>query len=201
MMRVFGITGGIGSGKSTVSRMLRGAGVPIMDADELARRVVEPGTEGLEAVVREFGRQALDEEGRLDRKRMGELVFSSVAMRAKLNSILHPAIGRMAREELARLEAEGSPLAGYDCPLLFESGLHAEYRPAVVVFSTVEQQVARIMARNGLSEPEARARVGAQMPLAEKVRMADLVVENTGTEEELRDRVVGLMEEVARFRP
>ncbi len=97
-MRTFGITGGIGSGKSTVSSLLREASVPVVDADQLARLAVAPGSHGLTQIVQEFGRQALDQDGALDRKRMGELVFSSVAMRAKLNSILHPIVREMARE-------------------------------------------------------------------------------------------------------
>lgn len=184
-----------------MAALFRKAGVPVVDADVLARKAVAPGGPGLSEIVREFGLQAIGKDGEMDRKRVGQLAFSSVTMRAKLNAILHPMIRGLARDEFARLESEGVSLAGYDCPLLFESGLRGEYRPTVVVYATVELQVSRVMARNGLSEADARARIASQTPLAEKARMADLVVENVGTEKELRDRMPAIMADVLRFAP
>lgn len=198
-MKVFGITGGIGSGKSTVSALLREAGVPVVDADVLARQAVVPGGPGLSQVVREFGLRALGKDGEMDRKLMGQLAFSSVEARAKLNAILHPMIRDLAKAAFEKLESDGAEIAAYDCPLLFESGLQAEYRPTVVVSVSPEEQVRRVMARNRLAEAEVRARIAAQMPLAEKVRMADLVVENEGTEDELRMKVQTLLKRVRAF--
>jgi dephospho-CoA kinase len=199
-MRIFGITGGIGSGKSTVSGLLTEAGVPVVDADRLARLSVAPGGPGLSQVVREFGPSVLGTDGEMDRKRMGQMAFSSVEVRAKLNAILHPMITDLARAAFAKLESDGVELAAYDCPLLFESGLQARYRPTVVVFVSPEEQVRRVMARNGLSEADAVARVASQMPLSEKARMADFVVDNSGTREELASRVMDLMRSVHGFR-
>jgi dephospho-CoA kinase len=199
-MRVFGITGGIGSGKSTVSSLLREAGVPVVDADQLARDAVAPGGPGLSQIVREFGLKAIGKDGEMDRRMMGHLAFSSVEARAKLNAILHPMIRELAKSEFERLEFGGTGLAAYDCPLLFESGLQAEYRPTVVVSVSLEEQVRRVMARNGLSEAETRARIASQMPLAEKARMADFVIENGGTRGELSLKVRDLVEAVRRFR-
>lgn len=128
-MRIFGITGGIGSGKSTLSAMMREAGVPVVDADVLARQAVAPGGPGLSQIVREFGLKALGKDGEMDRKLMGQMAFSSVEARAKLNAILHPMVRDLAKKAFAELELKGTDLAAYDCPLLFESGLQAEYRP------------------------------------------------------------------------
>ncbi len=194
-MKVFGITGGIGSGKSTASSIFAELGVPVVDADDLSRRAVAPGTPGLAQVVRDFGSQVVGPDGGLDRKMMGELVFASVAMRAKLGAIIHPIIRDLAEEEFRRLEGAGVTLAAYDCPLLFESGLQAEFEPTVVINVGEEEQVRRVMARNGLTEAAAKARIASQMPLAEKVRMADIVIDNTGDIRALRKRVeIALLE-------
>jgi len=180
-MRLFGLTGGIGSGKSTVARRFRERGLPVIDADDLARRAVASGTDGLRRVVERFGNDVLGADGALDRKKLARIVFTDEDSRRALNGIVHPVVGMLAAESARELEARGEPLACYEVPLLFEGGLEAALRPVVVVFAPVEQQVARTVARDGCSEEEARARIRAQMSLAEKAARADYVVENSGS--------------------
>jgi dephospho-CoA kinase len=192
-LRVFGLTGGIGSGKSTVAALLRERGVPVVDADELAREAVAPGSEGLSAVVSALGADLLGPDGSLDRKRLGARVFSDEGARKTLNGITHPIVRRLSQERFAELERSGVTLAGYDVPLLFEVGLDAVLRPVVLVAASESTQIARILARDALSEAEARARIAAQLPLSEKRRRADHVLENDGSREELAAQVDALL--------
>lgn len=179
-LRVFSLTGGIASGKSTVAGHWRSLDLPVVDADELARRVVAPGTPGLAAVVERFGPSVLDENGGLDRGALGRIVFGDPAARRALEAIIHPRVQEAAREEFARIAATGERLACYEVPLLFETGQHTVYRPVVVVTVDEPTQLERAMQRDGLTAEEARARIAAQMPLAEKVAKADYVIDNTG---------------------
>ena len=195
-----GLTGGIGSGKSTVARMFAELGVPVVDADQVARDVVEPGTEGLAAVVERFGDEVLDEDGRLDRAKLGQRVFDDAAARKELEGILHP---RIAAASLARFQAlaqEGHPYALYEAALLVESGRHRTMGALVVVAVDAETQVARVRSRDALSAEDARKRMAAQLPLAEKVAAADHVIRNDGSLDETRARVREVHERlVARF--
>ncbi len=188
VLRLFGLTGGIGSGKSTVSARFRERGLPVVDADDLARRAVEPGSEGLAQIVREFGAGVLDASGALDRKRLAEMVFADERLRGKLNAIVHPRVGMLAAERSRELEEAGEPLACYEVPLLVESRLTEALRPVVVVAAPEDVQVARTMARDGATEAEARARVRAQLPLEEKLKVADHVIDNSGDREALKRR-------------
>jgi dephospho-CoA kinase len=190
---VFGLTGGIGSGKSRVAALLRERGVPVVDADELAREAVAVGSEGLAEVVRAFGRELLAVDGSLDRKRLGALVFSDEAARRRLNAITHPRVRQLSAERFAELSRQGAALAAYDVPLLFEVGLDAVLRPIVVVAASEATQRARIVARDGLSAAEAQARIDAQLPLSEKRRRADHVIENDGSLAELAAQVDALL--------
>jgi dephospho-CoA kinase len=192
-LRVFGLTGGIGSGKSTAAELLRQHGVPVVDADELAREVVAPGTVGLTEVVEAFGADVLGPDGALDRKRLGARVFSDPEARKRLNSITHPLVRQLSQVRFTELGASGVELAAYDVPLLFEVGLDAVLRPVVLVAASVAPQLARIRARDGLSEADARARIAAQLPLEEKRRRADYVLENDGTLESLDAQVSALI--------
>lgn len=197
---VFGITGGIGSGKSRVAALLRERGVPIVDADELAREVVAPGSPGLAEIAEEFGAGVLAPDGTLDRKRLAALVFSNETARNRLNAITHPKVRALSRARFAELARQGASLAGYDVPLLFEAGLEAALRPIVVVAASEATQVARVMARDGATEAEARARIAAQLPMAEKRQRADYVLENDGSLEALAEQVDRLVAEL-RARP
>jgi dephospho-CoA kinase len=195
-LQVFGITGGIGTGKSRVAALLRERGVPVVDADELAREVVAPGTPGLAEIVESFGPGVLAVDGSLDRKRLGALVFSDEIARKRLNAITHPQVRRLSQDRFAELDRRGVALAGYDVPLLFEAGLEPLMRPIVVVAASEATQLARIMARDGASEADARARIASQLPLAEKRKRADFVLENDGSLAELAAQVDLLVEKL-----
>jgi dephospho-CoA kinase len=192
MLRV-GLTGGIACGKSLVAGFFREAGVPVVNDDEAARDAVAPGTPGLEAVVAEFGREVLLPDGSLDRARLGRIVFADDALRRRLMLATFPFIGRLVGERLAAAEASGAPIVVYESALLIENGQGDVWRPLVVVTTTPELQLARLRARNALSEAEALDRIRSQMPLAEKVRIADLVIENAGSEAAARSRFADVL--------
>ncbi|HVY48749.1 MAG TPA: dephospho-CoA kinase [Minicystis sp.] len=187
-MLLFGLTGGIASGKSTVAARLRELGVPVIDADQLAREVVAPGSEGLAAVVAAFGEGVLAEDGALDRKALAAVAFADPARRRQLNAILHPRIAALTMQRSAALAARGEPVACYEAALLVENGLADAFRPLVVVAVPEDVQVARAMARDGSTEADARARIAAQLPLADKVNVADHVIDNAGSIEATRRR-------------
>lgn len=195
-MLVFGLTGGLASGKSTVAARFAARGVPVLDADVLARRVVEPGTEGLAAVAAAFGADLVDARGALDRKALGARVFGSEESRRKLESLLHPRIHALMLAWKAELEAQGVPIACYEAPLLVEVGLADVLRPLVVVSAPLEEQVRRATERDGLTEEAARARLSAQLPLEKKVQKADFVLENAGTRAELVARADAVLDAV-----
>lgn len=196
-LHVFGLTGGIGTGKSSVASLLRERGVPVVDADELAREAVLPGSPGLAQVVAAFGAEVLEPDGSLARKRLAALVFADPAARKRLNSITHPLVRQLSQQRFAALEQQGVTLAAYDVPLLFEVGLDQLLKPSVVVSASEEQQLRRLMLRDGLTEAEARARIAAQLPLADKCARADIVLDNDGPPSALPAQVDAL---VARLR-
>jgi dephospho-CoA kinase len=197
---IVGLTGGIGSGKSTVARMFAEQGVPVVDADRIAREVVEPGTDGLREVVEAFSEDVLDEEGRLDRAKLGDRVFSDEAARKRLESILHPRIAAASMARFAELAQEGHPYAIYEAALLVENRSHAMMQALVVVSASEETQVARVCARDGIDEEAARKRIAAQLPLEEKVAVADYVISNDGSLEQTRARTLEVHRELlARF--
>lgn len=177
--RIFGLTGGLASGKSSVAAHWRSRGLPVIDADALAREVVAPSSEALDEIVQAFG-PAMLRDGALDRRRLAAIVFSNPEALRKLESITHPRIERRRAELLAMLEEKGEPLACYEVPLLFEKGMEARLRPVVVVTVPESLQIARARARDGSSDDEARARLAAQLPLEDKVRRADYVIDNSG---------------------
>ena len=195
-LNVFGLTGGIGSGKSTAAGFFRERGVPIVDADELAREAVAPGSAGLAQVVEAFGPRVLGADGGLDRKQLGAQVFADAEARKRLNSITHPIVRELAQARFAALDQAGVTLAGYDVPLLFEVGLDSVLRPIVVVVTREATQLERIMERDGLSEAAARERMAAQMPLGEKQKRADYVLFNNGTPAALAAQVDAVLQKL-----
>jgi dephospho-CoA kinase len=197
-VHLFGLTGGIASGKSVVAARFRGRGVPVIDADELAREVVAPGEPGLDEVVRAFGRECLLADGTLDRKALARVVFADDAKRRVLNGILHPRITSLTLARSRALADRGEALACYEAPLLVENGLADAFRPLVVVSAPESVQIARSVARDGATEDDARARIRAQTPLADKIRVADVVIENTGTLDELYQKADRALDEVCR---
>jgi dephospho-CoA kinase len=199
-LRVFGLTGGLGSGKSTVAARLRQRGVPVIDADVLAREVVAPGSPGLAEVVAAFGAGVL-RDGALDRARLAAIVFGDPAARQQLEAITHPRVQALRDARLAELAKAGEPLACYEVPLLFERGLESTLRPVVVVSVPESVQVERARRRDQATEAMVRARLDAQLPLADKVARADYVIDNAGSPaatEAATDRV--LRELCARLR-
>ncbi|HET7069099.1 MAG TPA: dephospho-CoA kinase [Nocardioides sp.] len=192
-MRV-GLTGGVASGKSTVSAMLRELGAVVVDADALARDVVGMGTPGLEEVVTEFGPEVLGVDGNLDRARLGAIVFADPSRRAALEAIIHPRV----RARAAELEeaAPAGVLVVHDIPLLVETGQAPSFDAVVVVDVPEALQVERAIADRGWSPDEARARVAAQATRAERLAAATHVVDNTGTIADLRQRVAEVLDEL-----
>ncbi|WP_262392074.1 dephospho-CoA kinase [Sporolactobacillus inulinus] len=185
-----GLTGGIASGKSTVSRWLMAQGYPVIDADRVSREVVTPGEKGLHLIADHFGEAMLLPTGALDRKRLGALIFQDDKKRKLLNELLHPLIRTRMLQQLEELEKRREPIAFLDIPLLYESGLETLTDKTIVVYVTPEQQLKRLMKRNGLTEEQARERIDAQMPLEEKAKRADAIIDNNGsvtkTEEQIR---------------
>jgi dephospho-CoA kinase len=179
-MKLIGLTGGIASGKSTAGRLLAARGVPVVDADVLAREAVVPGSPGLAAIVARFGGGILQADGALDRKALGAIVFADADARRDLNAIVHPEVARLAADKLAALRESGAPAAVYEVPLLFESGLEPMFDAILVVACSDETQLHRLMQRDGLDEAAARQRLAAQMPLADKRARATRVIENEG---------------------
>ena len=185
-MRV-GLTGGVASGKSTVSAMLAERGAVVTDADLLAREVVAPGTDGLAEVVEAFGEQVLGPDGALDRPALGAVVFADETKRRALEAIIHPRVRARAAEIEAA--APAGAVVVHDIPLLTETGQAASFDAVVVVDVPVETQVERMVSLRGMSPEDARARVAAQASREERLAVATYVVDNTGTLEELRARV------------
>jgi dephospho-CoA kinase len=188
-LKVVGLTGGIASGKSTVARAFAALGVPVVDADQLAREVVLPGTPGLADIARTFGEHLVLEDGSLDRKALGALVFADAAARAKLNAITHPRIAMAGAQKLNALASTGAPYALYEAALIVENGLYRTMAALVVVSSSAEVQVERMLLRDGLGESDARARIQAQSSLEQKLAVADFVIHNDGALSALEQRV------------
>ena len=192
-MRV-GLTGGVASGKSTVAALLRELGAVVVDSDVLAREVVEPGTPGLAAVVEAFGPAVLTADGTLDRPALGAVVFGDDAARRRLEAILHPLI-RARAAELEAAAPKGTVVV-HDIPLLVETGQADRFDAVLVVDVPVETQVERMVRDRGMSREDALARVAAQADREQRLAAATHVVDNTGTREDLRDRVAEVLEKL-----
>jgi dephospho-CoA kinase len=190
-MRIIGLTGGIGSGKSTVAGLLKELGATVIDADEAARAVVEPGQPALAEIQQEFGDEVIGPGGRLDRRALAALVFDNEQRRLRLNAITHPRVRDWMAERVAEAAARGVELVFMDTPLLFESHLDAGMAETIVVWVPAEVQVARAVAR-GMDEGDVRARIRAQLPLDDKRAWATHVVDNTGDLAQTRAQVEAL---------
>ena len=189
MGRVIGITGGIASGKSSVSTFIKELGFSVIDADIAAREVVEPGEEAYQEIVKEFGEGILLPEGDINRAKLGDLIFNSEDKRLKLNSIVHPAVRKRMRELAERAFQAGEETVFMDIPLLFESKLTYMVEKTLLVYVDEEIQLARLMNRNNLSEKDALARIASQMPLKDKRALADAVVNNNEDLEDTKEQV------------
>lgn len=177
---ILGVTGGIACGKSTVTELFRAAGATIVSADELARVIVSPGSAVMEELAASFGPEIVRADGELDRPRLAAQVFADAAARAELNRITHPAIAALAEARLRELQSQGIPLIVYEAPLLYEAGAEGRVDAVAVVTASEAQQLARLVARDGLDATAAQARIAAQLPLAAKVARADYVIDNSG---------------------
>ena len=201
-MFVIGLTGGIGTGKSEVSRLLGELGAEVIEADKVAHEAYEPGTPGWWEVVEAFGEGVLDADGRIDRKRLGGIVFDDEQTRERLNAIVHPIVRRLLEERIATLEREGTGVAVIEVPLLVEAIKQQSRWTRLldeiwVVTAPEEQAVARVHARSGLDEKAIRARIGSQATERERIEYADAVIDNSGSLEGLRRQVTNLWRERA----
>lgn len=196
MPKIIGLTGGIASGKSAVAAILRELGGPVVDADQVAREVVEPGTPALAEIVERWGQDVLDADGRLDRKKLGALVFGDDEARRALNAITHPRIAAASQHKIAELAAAGANTIIYEAALIVENKLHAGMSALIVVSVPPELQLQRLMERDGIGATEAQARVDAQLPLADKVAVADHVIDNSGSPKDTRRLVEALWTEI-----
>jgi len=197
MLKV-GLTGNIAAGKSTVVRVWRSLGASVVDADELARRAVEPGSEGLRRIVDTWGPGVLDPDGALDRAALRRIVFADAGARARLEEIVHPAVYALREGEYRRAEESGELLVVADIPLLFETGLADEFDVLVLVEAPEAARERRLVADRGLDPEEARRMIAAQMPSELKHARADVVVENDGSVAELEARAREVWDELVR---
>ena len=195
---VIGLTGGVGSGKDLVAKEFERLGAVIIDADTISREVMLPGGEAYPGVVEEFGEEILNADRTIDRKRLGEVVFGDSTKRKRLNAIAHPEIKRIVEDRIEELKGEygDSRLIVLNAPLLIEVGHHRIVDKVVVVYCEEETQLKRVMARDDLTESEARSRIEAQTSLDRKVEYADFVVDNDGTKEDTLKRVAEVFKEL-----
>ena len=196
MIRRIALTGGIATGKSYVVGKLREAGVPIIDADVLAREVVAPGTQGLAAVRRRFGPDAVRRDGTMDRVRIAQIVFKDKRARLDLEAIIHPLVQKAIDDFFATLPKR-TPFAIADIPLLFETGREKQFDKIVVVACPREMQLQRLMERNKMSKEDAERRLSAQLPIDEKVKKASLVIRTDGTFEQTDAQVADVLKTLA----
>ncbi|EUJ33263.1 dephospho-CoA kinase [Listeria floridensis FSL S10-1187] len=193
-----GLTGSIATGKSTVSKMLSDAGIPIIDADVSARRAVEKGTDGLASIVDFFGSDILLPDGQLDRAKLGSIVFMNEDKREQLNRIVHPFVQQDMLNERKKCFEAGEMMVVFDIPLLFESELANMVDEVLVVWTTEEVELERLMARNNLTKAEALARIQSQIGISKKKAWADFLIDNNGTKEETKRQVDQLLQELSR---
>lgn len=195
-MKWLGLTGGIASGKSEVSRILTQKGIPVVDADQVSREVVIPGSQGLSQVVKEFGDSILSPDGSLDRTKMGKLVFTDPNKLKQLEMILHPLIQARVKKLRQQLLEKQVAVAFYDVPLLFEKRLQDQFDGILVVWCPPRQQLQRLILRDGLSESQAQRRIDLQLSIDEKKNQADWVIDNSGPVDRLPEKVSEILQKI-----
>jgi dephospho-CoA kinase len=189
MTLIIGLTGGIASGKSTVSNMIKDLSIPVIDADEEARLAVEKGEKAYTEIIDHFGSEIIKEDGSIDRAKLGAIIFPNEERRSVLNRIVHPAVREKMLQKKERYKEEGHSYIVMDIPLLFESQLTAMVDKVIVVYVNDDIQLQRLILRNGLTEVEARSRISSQMPLIEKQKLADAVINNNGSIKDTRKQL------------
>jgi dephospho-CoA kinase len=194
-MKLVGLTGGAGSGKSTVAGMLGELGAVVVDADEATHAVYEPGTPGFDAVVREFGQEFVS-EGRIDRGKLGQLVFNDDDARKRLNAIVHPLVREWMARQTAEAVERGAEIVIQDVPLIFENSLQGLFSQVILVYVPEEVQVERLVTGRGFTPERARSVINAQMPIEAKRGLAQFVVNNGGSREETRGQVEAVWKEI-----
>ncbi|MBM7701246.1 dephospho-CoA kinase [Metabacillus iocasae] len=193
MAVVIGLTGGIASGKSTVAFMMEQLEIPVIDADKIAKEVVEVGTDAYHKIVKTFGERILQENGSIDRATLGSIIFPNKEEREKLNKIVHPAVREMMLRKKEQLLHEGNEIVVLDIPLLFESDLTHLVDKVLVVYVDEDVQLERLLKRNQLTEEEAKSRIQSQLPLVQKVALADAVINNNGSIEETKAQLLSAL--------
>jgi dephospho-CoA kinase len=200
-VKLVGLTGGIASGKSTVATMLRELGAKIINADDLARAIVQPGKEAWKEIVAAFGTEVLRPDRAIDREKLRTTIFQDAAARKRLDSITHPRIRALAQARAQELAAKGSAIVIYEAPLLFEKEAHLWLRPVILVACDDFLQRRRLKARDRLNDAEIEQHIKAQMPLSEKRALADFVIENNGDLEDLKKQVKEVWTKLANSTP
>ncbi len=195
-MIVVGLTGGIASGKSTVSQIFKENGIPVICADELARNAVKPGSPALAEIRKVFGDYLISHDGQLDRVAMAKLVFNNESKRKLLESIIHPHVAAEKERLLSQFENQGAEIVVVDVPLLYEAGWDKQFDLVIVVYVSPPVQEQRIIERDHASRNDARARINAQMPIDQKRLLADRIVDNSGSIEETRRQVENIINEL-----
>lgn len=197
MTLVIGLTGGIASGKSTISSILKAVGWPVIDADLIARQIVMPGSKGLEQIVNRFGPQMLNSDGTLDRKKLGKTVFDDPKKLSDLDKIEHPLIQEAIDFQLDEFKKQHLPVVVLDVPLLFETGMDEECDLTVLAVVDQATQLKRLMKRDQISKMDAVKKISSQMSLKEKMQRADVIIDNNGTLEQTRSQVAELVDRVS----
>ena len=195
-MKLVGLTGGIASGKSTVAEILKRQGAAIINADVLAREVVEPGHQAWTEIVNTFGIAVLQPDRTLDRQKLRAIIFDDAAARKKIESIIHPQVRALAEQRIREHAAAGYAVIVYEVPLLFEGNLQEWLRPVILVACDVDTQRTRLQSRDNLSAAQAQKHIDAQMSLEAKRRLADYVIENNGSLEDLKRQVQAVLEKI-----
>lgn len=196
MALIIGLTGGIASGKSTVSNMLKELNIPVIDADLESRYAVEPGEEAYDQIIDHFGKSILLDDGSINRAKLGEIIFNNEEERMVLNSIVHPAVRKRMAMKQEEAEKQGESIIILDIPLLFESKLTNTVDKILLVYVEEEVQLNRLMKRNGYTKEEAQARIQSQMPLKEKKKLADYVINNNGSIEQTKEQLMKTLQDL-----
>ncbi|GAE27913.1 dephospho-CoA kinase [Halalkalibacter wakoensis JCM 9140] len=191
---LIGLTGGIASGKSTVSSIIKSKGIPIIDADQIAREVVEPGSKTLQEIVKHFGQGILNEDGTLARKKLGAIIFNQPKERQTLNQMIHPAVRQRMQEQKEKFMEAGEKTIVFDIPLLYESDLFHLVEKVLLVYVDETTQLRRLMQRDQAGEDDAKSRMASQMPLVQKRERADAIIDNSGTIEETIKQLENILE-------